>query len=147
MAYIIGDDPGPGRARKDRVAKKGSKNKGGRRCPGCDARMGKSDAACRKCGQPSQELQVRTGQKAAGITFIGKSQRPLCPRCRVTSRPGAVCCTSCGKPLLSLVKSMAEIDRDRYLVKFYREPDPGQAQVWWKLAHPETYGNQGGQAS
>jgi|HubBroStandDraft_6_1064221.scaffolds.fasta_scaffold00231_26 hypothetical protein len=134
-------------ARKDRVAKKRKNGKGGMRCPGCRARMSKKDAACRRCGQPSQELQVRTAQKAAGIAFLGKSQRPLCPGCRVTSPAGAVCCTSCGKPLLSLVKSAGQIEHDRYMAMARREPDPGRREVYFKLANPDIYGKQGGRAS
>jgi hypothetical protein len=135
-------------ARKDRVAKKkrSRKGKGGIRCPGCRARMGRKDAACRKCGRPSQELQVRAAQKAAGIAFTGKSQRPVCPRCRVTSRPGAVCCTSCGKPLLSLVKSAAQAEADLWMARFRRETNPAQREVYWQLAHPDLY-PKGGTAS
>lgn len=135
-------------ARKDRVAKKRKKRgKPARRCPACDARMSKRDMACRECAQPTEELRLRTAQKAAGIAFLGKSQRPLCPRCRVTSRPGAVCCSSCRKPLLSLLKSAAQIEHDRWMAAARREPDPGRRDVLFKMANPDVYGKQGGRAS
>lgn len=149
LLEVAGAQKSAGRraARKGRVARKRSKKaKGGMRCPGCRARMGKRDAACRECGRPSQELQVRTAQKAAGISFIGKSQRPLCPRCRVTSRPGAVCCTTCGQALLSLVKSAAQTEADQWMARYRREANPGQREVYWRLAHPDIF-PKGGAAS
>jgi hypothetical protein len=86
--------------------------------------MGKRDAACRNCGRPSQVMAERAAMKARaapGVAFLGKSMRPLCPRCGNVSRAMAPHCTGCGSALLQVVKSLAEIDRDRNLAQFYRE--------------------------
>jgi hypothetical protein len=101
------------------------------------------DVACRRCDRPSPAAELRAAQKAAGIVFIGKSQRPVCPRCRQSSRPGARHCTSCGSGLLSVVKSAAQIDHDRYMALARREADPGRREAYYKLANPDVYGKKG----
>ncbi len=126
-------------ARRDRVAKK-KKGKGGGRCPGCRARMGRRDAACRKCGRTAPMAEARAAMKAAGVSFVGKSMRPRCPRCGATSIPSARHCTSCGRALLTVVKSAAETERDRYMALVRREPDPSRREVYYKLANPQVYG-------
>ena len=146
MAYIMREEPGPGPAGKDRVSSK-KRKKSRVTCLGCGSSMKSRDAACRKCGRPSEALRVRAAQKAAGIAFVGKSQRPVCPRCRQSSRPGARHCTSCGSGLLSVVKSAAQIDHDRYMALYRREADPGRREVYWQLANPELFGRKGGRAS
>jgi predicted amidophosphoribosyltransferase len=90
---------------------------------------------------------MRKVMAAGGVTFIGKSQRPVCPRCRQSSRPGARCCTSCGAGLLSVVKSAAQQSHDHYMAMYRREADPGRREVYWQLANPELFGSKGGRAS
>jgi hypothetical protein len=113
------------------------------RCTCCGGKIKTTDAACRRCGEQTPAGQARKAMTAAGVAFIGKSMRPRCPRCGNTSIPSARHCTSCGSPLLMAVKSAGEIEHDRYMAMFRREPDPGLAQVYWKLANPDV----GGRAS
>jgi predicted amidophosphoribosyltransferase len=114
-------------------------------CLGCGGKMKTTDAACRRCGEQTPVGQARKSMLAGGVRFIGKAMRPRCAHCGKTSIPSARHCTSCGRGLLTVVKSAGEIERDRYMAMFRREPDPGLAQVYWKLANPDV--SNGGRAS
>jgi len=145
MAYIIRDDPGGAvpqqseQGKGARVAKK-RKKKAGVTCLSCGAGMKRKDAACRRCGAPTALGEARKAMAAGGVTFIGKSMRPRCPRCGNASRPTARHCTSCGTALLTVVKSAAEQSRDHYLALMRQESNPEARQGWWQLANPDLYG-------
>jgi hypothetical protein len=82
------------------------------------------------------------------VTFIGKSMRPRCPRCRQTSRPSARHCTTCGGALLAIVKSAGQASHDHYMRLMMAEPNPEAREAYWRLANPDVYGTgNGGRAS
>jgi hypothetical protein len=121
------------------MAKKGKKAKV--TCLGCGSRMKGKDVACRRCGhmregtmrhQPGAAKAVF--QPADGPAFLAKAARPRCGRCGNASRYGAKHCTSCGAALLSVVKSAADTERDRYMALLRASPDPVLREGYWELA-------------
>jgi ribosomal protein L37E len=102
-----------------------------------------TDAACRRCAAVTPAGEARKAMIAGGVAFLGKSMRPRCPRCGNTSIPSARHCTSCGSALLSVVKSAAQVSRNRYMSQMLAEPDPATREVLWQAANPDLYGNRG----
>lgn len=115
-------------------------------CLGCGSAMKARDLACRKCGRPSPMAETRKAMLASGTTFVGKAMRPRCSRCGNVSRPEARHCTGCGSALLQVVKSAAQAEADMWMVRYRREANPAQREVFWRLAHPDLY-RKGGTAS
>jgi hypothetical protein len=131
------------------------KKKAGVTCLACGSVMKGKDVACRKCGHMREGVMMQQEPGAAkavfrpvaGPAFLAKAARPRCGRCGSASRHGARHCTSCGVSLLQVVKSAGEAQRDRYLGLAAAEPDPGQRELLWRLAHPDVYGKNGGRTA
>ena len=119
-------------------------------CLTCGSRMKGKDVACRKCGQarPGSFRPQAAAAKSVFVpvgapAFLAKAARPRCARCTQTSRAGSRHCTACGTPMLAVVKSAGQQQRETLMAKFYREDNPEFREGLWQAAHPEIYGGNG----